>query len=55
MCGNEITPRVLAIRRYDDQAFDDMIDESGKKTTIVKKNHCGLFQVEALVRRPKKW
>ena len=27
-----------AIRTYDEQAFDNMIEESEKKTTIVKKS-----------------
>ena len=66
MCRNEMKPRTLvspgvykhtmypAIHRYDDQAFDDMSEESGKKTkTLLLRNGCGPFQVKALLSRQK--
>ena len=37
---------------YDEQAFDNMSEESGKKTLSLR-NHCGLFQVVAWLNRPK--
>ena len=39
------------IRRYDEQAFDNMSDESEKKKTLSLRNHCGLFQIKALLSR----
>ena len=42
-----------AIHRYDDQAFDDMSEESEKKTFLLR-NRCGLFQVKAFVEQAKK-
>ena len=44
----------LLICRYDDQAFDDMGEECEKKTLLLR-NSCSLFQVKALLSRPKKW
>ena len=41
-----------AIRSYDEQAFDNMSEESEKKTLSLR-NHCGLFQVKAWLSRPK--
>ena len=50
MCGNEIKQRALtspgvygiaiypAIRSYDEQAFDNISEESGKKNFIVQKS-----------------
>ena len=38
----------------DEQAFDNMSEESEKKQkTLSLRNHCGLFQVKALLSRPK--
>ena len=43
------------IHWYDDQAFDDMsVESGGKKTNLSLRNHCGLFQVEALLNRLNK-
>ena len=42
------------IRRYDDQATDDISDESEKKILFVEKSLQPVFQVKALLRRPKK-
>ena len=42
-----------AIRSYDEQAFDNMSDESEKKHTLSLRNRCGLFQVKAWLSRPK--
>ena len=43
-----------AIRSYDEQAFDNTSEESGKKKkTLSLRNHCGLFQVEAWLSRSK--
>ena len=42
-----------AIRRYDDQAFDDICEESGKNIYFSLRNCCGLFQAKALLSRPK--
>ena len=41
-----------AIRSYDEQAFDNMSEES-EKNTLSLKNLCGLFQVKAWLSRPK--
>ena len=41
-----------AIRRYDEQAFDNMSEESEKKKLSLR-NRCGLFQVKACLSRPK--
>ena len=42
------------IRRYVDQAFNDMSEESEKKlSTLSLRNRCGLFHVKALLSRPK--
>ena len=41
------------IHSYDEQAFDNMSKESGKKKTSSIINHCGLFQVKAWLSRPK--
>ena len=48
-----------AIRRYVYEAFDDTSEESGKKTKNILCassliNHCGPFQLEALLSRPNK-
>jgi len=43
-----------AIRSDDEQAFDNMNDESGKKKTFSFTIYCGLFQVKASLSRPKK-
>ena len=42
-----------AIRSYDEQAFDNMSDESEKKHTLSLRNRCGLFQVKAWLSRSK--
>ena len=42
-----------AILSYDEQASDNMSEESGKKKTLSLRNRCGLFEVEALLSRPK--
>ena len=43
------------ICKYDGQAFDDMSEKSEEKTkTLSLRNHCGLFQVKALLNRPNK-
>jgi len=65
MCRNEIEPWTLAspgvYKRFEgmnneDEAFDDKIEESEKifLTTLSLRNCCGLFQVKALLSRPKK-
>ena len=68
MCGKEINHEhwclrafiniamYQAIRRNDDQAFDDMSEESENKflSALALRNHCGLFQVKALLSRPNK-
>ena len=41
-----------AIRSYDGQAFENTSEESEKKTLVLR-NRCGLFQVEAWLSRPK--
>ena len=45
-----------AIRRYEDQAFDDISEESEKNilSTLSLINCCGLFQLKALLSRPNK-
>ena len=45
----------LAIRSYDEQAFDNMSEESKKKKNpkLSLINRCGLFQVKAWLSRPK--
>ena len=46
-----------AIRSYDDNTFDDMSEESGKKknlSALSLRNCCDLFNVKALLSRPKK-
>ena len=40
------------IRSYDEQAFDNMSEESEKKTLLFR-NRCGLFQVNAWLSRLK--
>ena len=40
-----------AIRSYDEQAFDNMSEESENNNIIV--NRCGLFQVKAWLSRPE--
>ena len=40
------------IRSYDEQSFDNMSEESEKKTLSLR-NRCGLFQVKAWLNRPK--
>ena len=40
------------ICRYDEQAFDNMSKESEKKSLSFR-NRCGLFQIKALLSRPK--
>ena len=42
------------IFRYDDQPFNDISEESEKKTLSLR-NRCGPFQVKALLNKPKKW
>ena len=42
-----------AIRSYDEQAFNNMSEESEKKKTLSLINRCGLFQVKAWLSRPK--
>ena len=41
-----------AIHSYDEQAFDNMNEESEKETLSLR-NCCGLFQVKAWSSRPK--
>ena len=41
------------IRSYDEQAFNNMSEESQKKQTLSLKNCCGLFRVKARLSRPK--
>ena len=41
-----------AICRCDEQAFDNISEESEKKPLTLR-NHCGLFQVKAWLSRPK--
>ena len=45
-----------AIRSYDEQAFDNMSEESAKKNKkkLSLRNRCGLFQVKAWLSRPEK-
>ena len=42
-----------AIHSYDEQAFDNMSEES-EKNTLSLSIRCGLFQVETWLSRPKK-
>ena len=67
MCGNEIKLCTLAsgrlisiamypeICRYEDEAFDDMSEDSEKifLSALSLRNCCGLFQVKALLSKPK--
>ena len=41
-----------AIRSYDEQEFDNMSEESERKTLSLR-NRCGLFQVKAWLSRQK--
>jgi len=42
-----------AIRSCDEEAFDNMSEESEKTQTLSLRNHYGLFQVKAWLNRPK--
>ena len=42
-----------AIRSDDEQAFDNMSEESEEKKTLSERSHCHLFQVKTWLRRPK--
>ena len=45
-----------AIRSSDEQAFDNMSEESGKKKEkkLSLRNRCSLFQIKAWLNKPKK-
>ena len=46
------TATYTAIRSYDEQAFNNMSEES-EKITLSLRNRCGLFQDDAWLSRPK--
>ena len=41
------------IRSYDEQAFNNVSEESERKKTLSLRNRCGLFQVKAWLSRPE--
>ena len=45
--------RHSAIHSYDEQAFDNMSEESNKKKTLSLRIRCGLFDVKSWLSRPE--